>query len=197
MEWFLNFAFSNLYGMAILLAPIYGLFWLLKKFIPSFPKPLSIVLILGFIGIATLPSVPRYIFENKYTKQINEHPEYKLVNSASYGALWEPLTLFKTPKGFFHVVAPVIDVGVYYNKDNEVNEFQSEIFSYKEDPIIELITAYCNDKTKLVSRPDKGGVFRYTSNAPKPMVYDEYKYFCELDYTQEAKVMKNIILNNK
>ena len=63
MEWFLNFAFTNIYGTAILLLPIYGLFWLLKKFIPSFPNPLSMVLILGVIGLFTLPSVPRYMLE--------------------------------------------------------------------------------------------------------------------------------------
>jgi hypothetical protein len=195
MEWFLNFAFTNIYGTAILLLPIYGLFWLLKKFIPSFPNPLSMVLILGVIGLFTLPSVPRYMFENKYNKQISERPEYKLVNTAAYGAIWEILTLFKAPTGFFHVVAPVVDVGVNYDKNNEVHEFQSLIFKYKEDPRIELITAFCDDKNKLVSSPDKSGVFRYTSSSAIPMVHNEYKYFCELDYTQEAQYMRNIILN--
>ena len=51
------------------------------------------------------------------------------------------------------------------------------------------------DKTKLVSRPDKSGVFRYTSSSAIPMVHNEYKYFCELDYTKEAQYMRNIILN--
>ena len=73
--------------------------------------------------------------------------------------------------------------------------FQSLIFKYKEDPRIELITAFCDDKNKLVSSPDKSGVFRYTSSSAIPMVHNEYKYFCELDYTQEAQYMRNIILN--
>tara|TARA_Y100001934_G_C12025149_1_gene618729 strand:- start:141 stop:755 length:615 start_codon:yes stop_codon:yes gene_type:complete len=191
----LNFASENLYGMAILLLPIYGIFWLLRKVFPRSPNPLGVVLIIGVLGIFTLPSIPRYFFEQEILQKLEQNKNLKLIHSAKWGAIIEPLTWFYSPIGSFYIVGPSGIAGTYYKKDESRNSFRTLLFRYKEDPQFRLVDADCKDRTVWMSGPDKNGTYRYLTRTAMKMFDVQVKTFCEEDYTEQMAILREMILN--
>ena len=190
----LNFATQNIYGIALLLLPIYGIFWLLKRFVPRSPNPLGIVVILGFIGLSTLPSIPRYIFEKEILVKLDENKSLKLIKSAHWGAIEEPLTWFKAPIGSFYIVGPSGMLGTYYKKDSSENSFRTFLFRYEEDPVVLLVDATCKERTLHISSPDEKGVYRYLTLNEETMSDLQIKAYCEEDYTEQMNTLREQIL---
>lgn len=117
MDTLLNFIATNLYGMALLLLPIYGLIRLLKKFFPRCPDPLNVVIALAVLGVFTLATLPRILFEQKVMAGLAENKALKLVGYNRWGHIGEPITWFYTPIGAFHIVGPCGQSGEYYRKE--------------------------------------------------------------------------------
>ena len=145
-DWFLTFAANSVYGIALILVPVFGLFFLAKKLYPKTPHPLAATLIIGIVAMLILPSYPRYKFERETLAKIQTNKHLKLVNTVKYGDLTEPLTWLYTPIGFFHIISPSGETGEFYTKDATVHHLDSALLRYNEEPVIEKVEADCSDK---------------------------------------------------
>ena len=83
LNWYLSFAAENIYGFIPILAVVYAIFFLLRKLFKKLPHPGIFVGISFFICLFTIPSMPRYTFENDILSKYKNAGEYKLVNSAN------------------------------------------------------------------------------------------------------------------
>jgi hypothetical protein len=167
IEWFFT---ETIYGMVVLLLPIYGLAYALKKLVPKAPQPFAVAA-LGFVLlIATLPSYARFKFERETLAAIERSPNTKVVATTRWGAIAEPITWFHAPVGFFNTVTP----------DSPLmgGGYRRVILRYEEQPTITLEDPDCEEFTNWVSAPDSGGTMRYTTTYPRPMTPDERELFC-------------------
>ena len=186
VDWYIQFASSNIYAWLPILVVVYVISAGLKKIFNKSPNP-SIFLMLTFvIGIFTVPSIPRYLFESEILSQYKDSGEFKLVNKANWGALIEPITLIKTPIGFFHFVSPISQPILGYDKDRARNEFRSHIYRYDEEPVYQIVDADCSDNTITISEP-VDGVFRYITWDEEMVGYQKRTY-CETDYEAQVEI---------
>jgi len=185
VEWFLT---QSIYGIAILILPIYGIAYLLKKFFPRFPSPFAVAAVCFVLLIATVPSYPRYKFEKQILSILEESPHVKIIAKANYGDITEPLTWFRTPLGFVHLVAPnsLIDGG----------GFRRTIMRYDEEPKVTIEDPDCKNLTIMVSATDSKGVFRNTTKNYSPMSKEDKNLFCDTDWSAERKKLRELILKS-
>ena len=186
LEWYVKLASQTTYAWLPLLAAVYLIFFGLKKIFNRMPDPLMFVMLAFFIGIFTIPSIPRYLFENETLSQYRDAGEFKLVDKANWGALIEPITLIKTPIGFFHFVSPISQPILGYDKDRARNEFRSHIYRYDEEPVYQIIDADCSDNTISISEPVDGD-FRYII-WDEEMVDHQKRTYCETDYEAQVEI---------
>ena len=174
LEWFLT---QSTAGIIILILPIYGGAYLLKNFFPRFPSPLTVAGVCFILLIFTVPSYPRYKFEKQALSIMEENPHIKIIAKAYYGAFTEPLTWFRTPFGFVHLVAP--------NHWIDRGGFRRVLMRYDEETEVTIEDPDCETLTIMVSAPDSKGVFRHTTNKRSPMSKEDKKLFCDTDWSSE------------
>ena len=187
LNWYLNFAATNIYGFIPILALIYGIFFLLKMFFNRLPHPGIFVVIAFFLSLFIIPSIPRYTFERDIISKYKDSSEYKLVETANWGALIEPITLLKTPVGFFHFVSPDLISSGIYTQDNQ-GRFFSQIHRYDEPPVTQMVEAECSDLTISISEP-RDGVYKYIFFNEQMTEYQK-RIFCETDYSPQIEIYK-------
>ena len=191
MHWidlYMNFTAGSIYGVFPVLIISYLIFYILRKIFRIFPEPFIFVGLIFFVYIFTAPSYPRYKFEKNIIAKFNHQSEFKLVNDAKWGAFIEPLTLIKTPRGFFHFVSPATPGGgnSRYIKNGKANSFYSEIYRYEETPITQIVDADCSDKMITISEP-VDGVYR-TKVFNQKMNDNEEKIYCATDFTPQMQI---------
>ena len=186
LNWYLNFAANNIYGFIPIIGTIYGFFFILKKVFKKLPNPLIFAGLSFFICIFTIPSIPRYNFENNVLLKYKNAGEFKLVNSSKWGALVEPVTLFKTPIGFFHYVSPVTHSSWKNFNENEEREFRSHIYRYSEPTRTQIINVHCSDMLISISEPI-GGVYKYLVFNEK-MNDNQKKIYCKTNFQNETNI---------
>jgi len=108
------------------------------------------------------------------------------------GALWEPLTLLSAPVGMFLIASPTSDSILYGPPDGE-EELLVTRLSYREEPSVSIVTAYCDDRTAHWSSPDHEGVFRYESLEPRDLTSEQYQVFCETDWSEPRRLMRQVM----
>ena len=94
INWYINFTAESIYGMIPILLLVYVSFFLLRKVFTKLPDPAVFTVLSFFIGIATIPSIPSYIFEKEILERYKYASHYKLIHSVKHSVLTEPLTLF-------------------------------------------------------------------------------------------------------
>lgn len=186
IDWYLSFAAENIYGFIPILAVVYAVFFLLRKLFKKLPHPGVFVALSFFICLFTVPSIPRYTFENDILSKYENAGEFKLVNWANWGAIVEPITLIKTPIGFFHFVSPISHSSWEDFQEKAVKEYRSQIHRYGEATISQLIDADCSDNTISISEP-REGVFKYIS-FNENMSEIQKKIYCETDYLPQVEM---------
>ncbi len=170
--------FDSIYGVLVLAAITYGVFWAVNCVVPKTPNPVLFAAAVFFLGLFTLPSIPRYQFERKVASQIEGKAWIRVVNRTRWGDLAEPLTLFAAPVGSFTLVMP---------NDPITGGYREVLMRYGEEPMVSLVTPYCKDLTVQYSRPDPKGVFRYTTARAQKMTKVERETYCQHDWTPEKK----------
>lgn len=192
----LTLAAENLYVMAFLLLPIYGIFSLLRKTYPRLPDPIGVVGCLAILGFFTLPFFARYSFEQYVLANLEENKHLKLVDYRKWDSIFQPLTYFYSPTDLFAIVGPSeLDITYYYRKENSFHSFRTILLEYNKDPVEREVDADCEDKTVSVSGPDETGMLRYLTEFPEKMSDVEVRLYCEVDYTEEMKILREKILN--
>jgi|TARA_B100000315_G_scaffold123261_1_gene113290 hypothetical protein len=191
----LKFASISVYGIAILLVPIFGLAWLLKKFVPRAPSPFAVTAVFFVIGIFVLPPLPKYLFSIETEARLTERTEYKLISKSSYRSLSEPATWIFPVTNAFLLLRPVGFLQGGYDKTRNTNSFEQIFIQYDKDPVGVMIDADCEDQTYQISAPDEEGILRVL---PEWIQMDavSYEMYCETDYTvQFEEVIKKRIPN--
>lgn len=89
--------FDTVYGIFVVFAIAYGIFWVLKQVFPKVPSPATMAAPFALLGILTVPSIPRYLFEQEVFDMTKGKPWIRITNQTKSGDLVAPLTLIKTP----------------------------------------------------------------------------------------------------
>lgn len=173
--------FDSIYGTVIIAAVTYGVFWAVRRAIPKMPNPAIFAVVVGLLGLFTLPSVPRYQFERKVASQIEGKAWIRVVNRTKWGDLTEPLTLVATPVGSFTLVMP---------NDPITGGYREVVMRYGEEPMVSMVEPDCKDFTVLYARPDPEGVFRYTTAGEQKMTKLEQETYCQHDWTPEKEALR-------
>lgn len=173
--------FHTIYGIIGLTALVYVLLRELRKRLPKLPEPMYIAGPVFLIGLVVLPSIPRYKFERDALANIEGKDWMRVVSQARVGDVLEPLTWVKTPVGSITVVMPEPPVE---------GAFRQITLAYEQEPIISTVGVDCADSTIYYARPDKAGVFRYTTPYPVKMNPQQRAWYCEHDWAREKEAFR-------
>jgi hypothetical protein len=191
MDWVLWFFSETIYGIAVVAAPIYGVFWLLRRIWPRLPHPGVPTAVFALAALFSVSSIPRYTFEATALENVKLAKHMKLVATSKWGSITEPITWFHEPIGFFRLVGPSSGVGEVYDHNSERNSFTSVVLRYGEDKqLIQHADADCSDKTVWYSQPDENGILRYATNSAVTMNEKDHEIFCETDYSEEQAYIR-------
>lgn len=172
---------KTIYGVVGIAAAVYVVLIVLKKAFPRLPEPAFIAVPVFLIGLFTVPSLPRYQFERDVMAKIEGKDWVRVVNKTHWGSLTEPLTWLRTPVGSVTIIMP--------NSPIE-GGFRQVTMRYEEETRVSMVYPDCSTLTILYSRPDKEGVFRYTSNAPAKMSDEEQRWYCQYDWSKEREALR-------
>lgn len=181
-----NFLIGNIYGWVILGAPIYFIFYLLKKYFKKLPDPWIPVAILIIPALIFGSSVDRITFDKKVRKIMKEHPYLKTYEISYWGAIYEPLTWFNNYIGYVRLVAPgeVLMGGNYHFN----LYFRQDMKPMKNNSIGETYqdahSANCEEKKIYVSIVDSEGKMRMDSSQDFKMSEKDFKFYCLDDWSK-------------
>lgn len=176
---------GSIYGIAIIAGSVYFIALAVKKIVPKLPNPIVIAVLVFFVALFILPSIPRYQFEKSSLSQIEGKEWIRIINKTKWGSITEPLTWFHAPVGSIFIVMP--------NSPIE-GGYREVLMRYEEKPRTRIAEPNCNDQTILYSEPDGQGVFRYSSRKAYPMSEKELSIYCEYDWTKEKEALRNEML---
>jgi hypothetical protein len=171
---------KTIYGVIGIAAAVYLVLRALRKAFPKLPEPAFIAVPVFLIGLFIVPSLPRYQFERDVIAKIEGKDWVRVVNKTHWGSLSEPLTWLKPPIGSITIIMP--------NSPIE-DGFRQVTMRYEEETRVSMVDPDCTTLTILYSRPDKEGVFRYTSNVPIKMSDEEKRWYCQYDWSKEKEAL--------
>jgi len=188
MSWlllYLDLASESIFLFLPIAAVIYGVFFLLRKRFNKLPHPGVFAAISFVVYLLSIASVPRYTFEHEVTASFeNTASEFKLVNTAKWGAIVEPITLIITPIGFFHFVSPIALSETWDNfQRKKIRSYRSEIHRFSEKPIRKWVNVNCSENLIY------SGAFKQFSPDEK-MSDHEKRIYCETDYSEQIKIFQ-------
>lgn len=172
---------ESIYGIAVIAVAVYFIAVGLKQVIPKSPDPGALAFLAVVAAFITLPSLPRYQFESESLAQIEGKEWIRVVNKTKWGSVTEPLTWFRAPVGSLFMVMP--------NSPIE-GGYREVLLRYKEKPHVAISEPDCSERTILYSEPDDEGVFRYTSQKPRPMIEREISVYCQYDWLKEKEALR-------
>ena len=189
-DWLLNFAAWNVYGLAILLLPVFALVWLINKIIPKFPDPWAVTAIVGLIGMFVLPPLPVYRFDHDTSARLEQHSEFRLVSTAEYVSWWQPVTWILSPIHSFVLIRPVgIGLGGY-QKDRAENTYVQLLLRYGEEEAGFMVDSDCEDRSFKISGPGEDGMMRQLPGKEN-MDGANFELYCEFDYSEQFREVMN------
>jgi len=174
--WFLT---DSVFGTMLLAAGAYGLAKLVK-----FPVPEAAGVVVFLIGMFTLPSYPRYKFENDTYAELAKHPEYRIVQTTYWGSLTEPLTWFHSFTGHFRAVAPD---PISSDEDLHISMFRQIVFRYDEKPQEWIFNVLCEDNKMSSQIRGENGKFELLSKDWEPISKENRNLFCKSDWSKETE----------
>ena len=174
--WFMT---DRIFGIMILAAGAYGLAKLIKL-----PVPEVFGVVVFLIGIITLPSHPRYKFENDTYAELAKHPEYRIVQTTYWGSFAEPLSLFHSFVGHFRAVAPD---PISSDENENMSTFRQIVFRYDAEPQEWMFNVFCKENKMSSSIRERDGKFHLLSKDWEPISNKNKALFCESDWKSETE----------
>ena len=194
----IDFLTGNIYGIAILAAPFYAAFWLLRKIAPRFPHPAIPTGVAVFLMILSFPSYPQYKFEANVQDIVAQAEHLTIVSETHWGAITEPLTWFAAPVGAFRIVGPDLAAGTWYDSNKPNNSFQVIVARYDEPELVMLVDADCEKRTMHAASASKPNeAFRYMTQHPEEMDDVAYRDFCKTDYTEQFEALRRAVASQQ
>ena len=195
MEGILMFLFGNLYGLAIIAAPIYFIFVFAKKAIKKLPHPaIPTALIIIPIMIYGL-SYDRILFDKK-VKEILKIPYLKVYEIGYWADLIEPMTWFNKYIGFVRLSTPrdPMMAGNYHHNfyfRQDQNPMKDSLYG---ETYYNAHLADCENKMVEVSIAGEDGFMRRDPAQEFNMSDEDYKFYCIDDWSKYEKEMQKIRL---
>ncbi len=177
--------FETILGFFVIFAIAYGIFWAIKLVFPKAPNPATMAAPFVLLGILTLPSIPRYLFEQDVFDMTKGRPWIRITNQTKSGDLVAPLTLIKMPITSVTMVMP---------NDPPVGGFRKIVMRYDEEPMVFFVDPDCEDSTVWYSQPDDEGTVRYSTGKPQDMTEQERETYCAHDWAPEREALRTEIL---
>ena len=178
LTWLLLHTIYGIIGVATLL---YVALRELRKRFPRAPAPMFVVGPVVLVGLLIVPSIPRYQFEKETLAKIEGKDWMRVVSTTRWGHISEPLTWVKTPIGSVTIIMPEPPVE---------GAFRQMTIRYEEEPLVFAVEADCAASKIIYARPDKNGVFRYTTPSPEQMNAQQRKWYCDYDWTREKEAFR-------
>jgi len=180
--------FQTIYGIIGVAAVVYLISRALRKVSPRLPEPAVLAGLVFVVGLATLPSIPRYQFQRETLAKIEGTEWLRVVSKAKWGSVTEPLTWVNAPLGSVTVVMP--------NPPTR-GSFRQVTMRYEEEPSVSLVEADCAQFSITYAQPDKTGVFRHATPSPVKMSTQEKSWFCEDDWSREEQASRREYLQQQ
>jgi hypothetical protein len=181
--------FHTIYGMLGVAILVYLLFRDLRKTFPRFPEPALVAGLVFLVGVGTLPSIPRYQFQNEMLKLMLGA---RVASTSRWSSMTEPLTWVNPPIGALTLISP----HPYFVGDGQriglapfENRFYEWTMRYGEKPAESLVDADCVQSTIRYTRPDESGILRPVTSSPVKMVAREKDWYCERDWSREKEAL--------
>ena len=186
---------GNLYGLAILAAPIYFIFKFARKVIKKLPDPAIptaiIILPLMIYGM----SYDRILFDKK-AKELIQIPYLKTYEIGYWAAIVEPMTWFNKYIGFVRLTTPRDPLmggnyhrNFYFRQDQE--PMKDSLFG---ETYFNAHLADCGNKIVEVSLADENGLMRRDPSQEFKMTDKDYKFYCIDDWSEYEKELQKIRL---
>ena len=177
--------FETIIGFVVVGAIAYGIFWAIKRVFPKAPNPAIMAGPFLLLAILTVPSIPRYLFEQDVFDMTKGRPWIRITNQTKSGELVAPLTLIKMPITSVTMVMP---------NDPPVGGFRKIVMRYDEEPMVLFADPDCEDSTVWYSQPDDEGTVRYSTGKPQDMTEQERETYCDHDWAPEREALRTEIL---
>jgi hypothetical protein len=177
--------FQKIYGMLGVAILVYLLFLDLRKTFPRFPEPALVAGLVFLVGVGTLPSVPRYRFDNEMLKWMIPETEDSatwVASASRWRSLTEPLTWVNPPIGAVTVIWP-------HTLPPFENRFHEWTKRYGEEQVDSLVDADCVQSTIRYTRPDESGMLHPVTPSPVKMAAREKDWYCEHDWAREKEAV--------
>jgi hypothetical protein len=171
--------FHTAYGMLGVAILVYLLFRDLKKTFPRSPGPALVAGLVFLVGVGTIPSIPRYQFQNEMLKgMLRIEGSDRVASTSRWRSMTEPLTWVNPPIGAVTLIRP-------HTLPPFENRFDEWTVRYGEEPARSLVDADCVQSTIRYTRPDESGIFHPVTPTPVKMVAREKDWYCEHDWSRE------------
>ena len=187
--------FHTIYGMLGVAILVYLLFRDLRKTFPRFPEPALVAGLIFLVGVGTLPSIPRYQFQNEMLKlMLRIENSGRVASTSRWRSMTEPLTWVNPPIGAVTLISPHTSHFLGDGQRIGLAPFENRFFEwtmrYREKPAESLVVADCVQSTIRYMRPDESGVLlRPVTPSPVKMVAREKDWYCEHDWSREKEAM--------
>ncbi len=175
--------FHTIYGMLGVAILVYLLFRDLRKTFPRFPEPALVAGLVFLVGVGTLPSIPRYQFQNEMLKlMLRIEDSDRVASTSRWRSMTEPLTWVNPPIAAVTVISP-------HTLPPFENRFHEWTMRYGEEPAESLVDADCVRSTIRYTRPDESGILHPVTPSPVKMVARERDWYCEHDWSREKEAL--------
>jgi hypothetical protein len=195
--------FHTIYGMLGVAILVYLLFRDLRKTFPRFPKPTLVAGLVFLVGVGTLPSIPRYQFQNEMLKMMLRMEDRglgwrqpfvgaRVASTSRWRSMTEPLTWVNPPIGAVTLIWPQshpVRDGQRISWVPFKNHFHEWTWRYGEDPAESVVDADCVQSTIRYTRPDESGILRPVTSSPVKMVAREKDWYCAHDWSREKEAL--------
>ena len=170
--------FHTIYGMLGVAILVYLLFRDLRKTSPRFPEPALVAGVVFLVGVGTLPSIPRYQFQNEMLKHmLRIENSGRVASTSRWRSMTEPLTWVNPPIGAVTLIWPqsshFVGDGQRIGLAPFENRFYEWTMRYGEKPAESLVDPDCAQSTIRYTRPDESGILHPLTPSPVKMVARE------------------------
>ena len=171
--------FTSVYGIGLVAAVTFFILNGLRGRREGDHVPAMVAVAIVVLGMTTLPSIPRYAFEDQIMATIQDKPWVKVVNKTKIGTLIEPLTWFNAPVGSISVVTP---------GDALTPGFHMVIFSYGQKEVAALVEPDCATRMIDYSYAGEDGIYRADEQFWNQRMSDkDYELYCKTDWTEARR----------
>lgn len=197
IDWVLVNASSSVYILFPLGAALFGIYKVIRYFLPNKKEDTFGIVELAFIpififGFFFIDIYANFSFMNKMEKRAAANPNERLFE-VNKSVSYNPFSWLYDQVTVYHTVAPLpanpINGVAGYDFKNTSNDFYLNVAAYDNDKKTSKFSSYwlqidCKNRVQQVNKADEQGVWRIIEREEKLETFEINRY-CETNYTKE------------